>query len=142
MAIEVEFVEDASLPIPNEDISATLVVHVIRSFVTWLKSLVLFDGMMVIKLYFSLFCLMPKHFINTLILLYVGTNQRQEKRKERATQPQFPSTQEKRHPPPPQVQHLTQSQSESVGNVSCPLSLRYLLRAVDPWINMLQRRIR
>ena len=69
MAIEVAFVEDAPLPIPNEDISATLVNHVIGSFVAWPKSLVLFDDMMVIKLSFSLFCLMPKHFIDTLILL-------------------------------------------------------------------------
>ena len=32
-AIEVAFVKDAPLPIPNEDISATLVNHVIESFV-------------------------------------------------------------------------------------------------------------
>ena len=56
--------------------------------------------------------------------------------KERASQPQFPSTQEKRqHPPPlpPQVQPLTQGQSESMENVSCPLSLKYLLRTIKPW---------
>ena len=55
MAVEVAFVEDAPLPIPNEDIDTTLVVHVIRSFVAWPKSLVLFDDMMIIKLSFSLF---------------------------------------------------------------------------------------
>ena len=55
------------------------------------------------------------------------------KKKRETSQPQFPSTQEKRHPPPPQVQLLTQSQSESVGNVPCPLSLKYLLRAIKPW---------
>ena len=65
VAVEVAFVEDAPLPIPNEDISATLVNHVIRSFLDWLKSLVLFDNVMVIKLSFSLFCLMPTNFIDT-----------------------------------------------------------------------------
>ena len=69
MAVEVVFVDDAPLLIPNEDISATLVSHVIGSFVAWPKSLVLFDDMMVIKLSFSLYYLMPKHFIDTLILL-------------------------------------------------------------------------
>ena len=33
MAVEVAFVEDAHFSIPNEDISATLVNHVIGSFV-------------------------------------------------------------------------------------------------------------
>ena len=33
VAVEVAFVEGALLPIPNEGISATLVVHVIGSFV-------------------------------------------------------------------------------------------------------------
>ena len=69
MAVEVVFVDDAPLPIPNDDIGATLVGHVIGSFVAWPKSLVLFDDMMVIKLSSSLFCLMPIHFIDTLILL-------------------------------------------------------------------------
>ena len=55
VAVEVAFVKDAPLPIPNEDISATLVNHVIGSFIAWPKSLVLFDDMMLIKLSFSLF---------------------------------------------------------------------------------------
>ena len=69
MAIEIAFVEGGPLPIPNEDIGATLLAHVIGSFVAWPKSLVLFDDMMVIKLSSSLFCLIPIHFIDTLILL-------------------------------------------------------------------------
>ena len=69
VAVEFTFVEGAPLPILNEDISATLVVLVIGSFVAWPKSLVLFDDMMIIKLSSSLFCLMPIHFIDTLILL-------------------------------------------------------------------------
>ena len=76
MTIKVAFVKDAPLLIPNEDIDATLVAHVIRSFVAWLKLLVIFDDMMVIKLSFSLICLMPIHFIDTLILLYVDTDRR------------------------------------------------------------------
>ena len=69
VAIEVAFIENTPLPMPNENIGALLVVHVIGSFVAWPKSLVLFDDMMIIKLSSSLFCLMPIHFIDTLILL-------------------------------------------------------------------------
>ena len=69
VAVKVAFVEDAPLPIPNEDISAILVNHVIGSFIAWPKSLVLIDYMKVIKLSFSLFYLMLKHFFDPLILL-------------------------------------------------------------------------
>ena len=60
VAVEVAFIEGAPLPIPNDNIDATLVVNVIGSFVAWPKSL---NDMMIIKLYSSLFCLMPIHFI-------------------------------------------------------------------------------
>ena len=53
--------------------------------------------------------------------------------KKRASEPQFPSTQERRHPLPPKIQPLTQSQLELIGNVSFPLSLSFLLRAIKPW---------
>ena len=69
VTVEVAFIEDAPLSILNNDIGATLVAHVIGSFVAWPKLLVIFDDMMVIKLSFNLFCLMLIHFIDTLILL-------------------------------------------------------------------------
>ena len=48
-------------------------------------------------------------------------DRRREKEKKRPSQPQVPSTQERRPPYPPQIQPLTQSQTESVGNMSYPL---------------------
>ena len=69
VAIKVAFVKDAPLPILNDDIGATLVIHVIGSLVAWPKLLVIFSDMMVIKLSFSFICLIPIHFIDTLILL-------------------------------------------------------------------------
>ena len=49
VAVEVAFIKDAPLLIPNEDISTTLVNHIVGSFIAWPKSLVLFDNMMVIN---------------------------------------------------------------------------------------------
>ena len=47
VAIEIAFNDNAPLPLPNEDIDASLVGHVIRSFVAWPKFLVIFDNIMV-----------------------------------------------------------------------------------------------
>ena len=51
------FVKDALLLIANEDISATLVGHIIGSFIAWPKFLVIYNDMMVNILSFSLFYL-------------------------------------------------------------------------------------
>ena len=68
MAVEIAFNDNASLPLPNEDIGALLVGHVIGSFVAWPKFLIIFDDMMVNILSFSLFCLI-KNILLTLVLL-------------------------------------------------------------------------
>ena len=68
VAVEIAFNDNAPLLLPNEDIGALLVGHVIGSFVAWSKFLVIFDGMMVNMLCFSLFCLI-KNILLTLVLL-------------------------------------------------------------------------
>ena len=47
MAIEIAFNDNAPLPLPNKNIGASLVGHVIGSFVAWPTFLVIFDDMMV-----------------------------------------------------------------------------------------------
>lgn len=47
MAVEVLYNDNAQLHIPNEDIGSTLVGHVIGSFITWPKILVIFNDMLV-----------------------------------------------------------------------------------------------
>ena len=73
VAVEIAFNDNAHLPLPNNNISASLIGHVIGSFVAWPKFLVLFDDMMVNTLSFSLFCLI-KNILFTLILLSVDTD--------------------------------------------------------------------
>ena len=68
VAIEIVFNNNAPLPLPNKDIGASLVGHVIGSFVVWPKFLVILDDMMVNILSFHLFCLI-KNILLTLTLL-------------------------------------------------------------------------
>ena len=56
-----------------------------------------------------------------------------QKGKRRANEPKFPPTQEKRHPPPPQIQPLIQNQSKLVGKVPLPLSLSFFMMAIKSW---------
>ena len=68
VAVEISFNDNALLPLPNEDIGATLVGHVLGSFIAWPKFLVVFDDIIVNMLSFNLFCLI-KNILLTLILL-------------------------------------------------------------------------
>ena len=63
VTIQVAFVEDASLLIPNEDIGATLVGHIVGSFIACQKFFVIFDDMMVNKLSFKLFYLIKNNLL-------------------------------------------------------------------------------
>ena len=47
VAMEISFNDNTSPPIPNEDIGASLIGLVIRSFVVWPKVLIIFDDMIV-----------------------------------------------------------------------------------------------
>ena len=67
VTVEITFNDNAPFPLPNEDIGALLVGHVIGSFIVWLKFLVIFDDMMVIIFSFILFCLI-KNILSTLVL--------------------------------------------------------------------------
>ena len=67
VAIEIAFNDNAPLPLPNEDIGASLVGHVIESFVAWPKFLVIFDDMMINKFSFILFCLIKIILLNFVL---------------------------------------------------------------------------
>ena len=73
VAVEITFNDNAPLLLPNEDIGASLVGHVIGSCVAWPKFLVIFDDMMVNILSFNLFYLI-KNILLTLVLLQVNTD--------------------------------------------------------------------
>ena len=47
MAIEIIFNDNTPISLPNKDIGASLVGHVIGSFVAWLKFLIILDDMIV-----------------------------------------------------------------------------------------------
>ena len=55
VTIEIVFNDNAPLPIPNKDIGASLIGHVIGSFVAWSKVLVIFDDIVVNILSFIYF---------------------------------------------------------------------------------------
>ena len=58
VVVEIAFNDNAPLPLPNKDIGASLVGHVIGSFIAWPKFLVIFDDINI----FQFICLKLKRF--------------------------------------------------------------------------------
>ena len=67
VAVEITFNDNALLPLPNKGIGASLVGHVIESFVAWPKFLIIFDDMMINKFSFILFCLIKIILLNFVL---------------------------------------------------------------------------
>ena len=63
VTVQIAFIEDAHLSIPKKDLGATLVGHIVGSFIAWSKFLIIFDDIMVNKLPFRLFCLTKNNLL-------------------------------------------------------------------------------
>ena len=82
VVVQVAFVEEASLLIPNEDLGAILVGYIVGPFIAWPKFLIIFDDMMVNKLSFRLFCLIKNNLL-THWFYYWWTRIRDDKKGKR-----------------------------------------------------------